>query len=142
MKEQKLGAIIPVRKNGEYSGQSIEWTEACLDTEVLEREKVFFHSSDYPLKEFRTKRTCMYEGYAVSGHVYAVYVSAGTEVWKYRGGERRVTLAPGMRIEYIGEIKYNFKAEPIYEIWTGWIKEYMEKYGDDNLLPPQWREEK
>lgn len=137
------GTQIPVRENGQYTGQDMEWTEACLGAERLKEEKVFFHSSghaadDEPLLEFRAKETCMYEGYAVVGHVYAIRVPAGTLVRKYRGGERRVTLTPDMEVTYIGQILYDY-ANDCSEIWTGHVKIYMEKYGDEDYLPLTWR---
>lgn len=115
MKEPKLGKKIEVKINGNYFGQDIKWTEQLLKTEITKEEKIFFHASDNPISSFKAKETCFYEGYSVRGFIYALTVPIGTEVRYYRGGERRLDLIPGMKIIYIGRIKYDYSVNPIQE---------------------------
>jgi hypothetical protein len=128
----KIGDYVPVKANGTYAGQGIEWTEELISVEITKRPMVLYHSSEEKISEFQAKQTCFHEGYAIRGHVYVLELPAGVEVERYPGREIRVELTEDMRLRYLGQMKCDYEFFPDGRVretasYSQLLKSYLKK---------------
>ena len=126
----KIGDYVPIKENGKYKGQNMEWTEYIIEKYVLQEDTIFYHSAETKITEFKAKQTCFYEGYTISGYIYALHAPAGTVIEKYPCGERRIQLKEGMSIRYLGRMISVFEEagyKKVREIsrYTGIVLDYL-----------------
>ena len=118
----KKGKKVEIKRNANYAGQDVNWTEPVTDRFKLEEDTVMYHYSCEGVKEFRAKETCFFtELVDREAHFYAFVIPAGTMVTEYKDegtqkAEYRVNITEEMEAYYLGDMVRD-------------SKEYYQKYG-------------